>query len=88
MAIFLTLERPEVFYLLRLVQAAYRRARAKRGASDYQPAPGRSHSEDIRMGHASELIHVLEESLNLDHDPEYAAPDAWRRSLDEGGEQT
>lgn len=83
MAIYISLERPTAWYLLRLAQTAYRKAQGRKAKSSYTPAPGAYHSEDHRMGHAHTIITKLEEALNLEHDPYYGLPLGWKASLED-----
>lgn len=83
MAIYLAIERPTAWYMLRLAQTAYRRAHAKRRGQGYSPPPGQYHGEDHRMGHAYHAIIKLEEALNLEHDPYYGLPVGWKMSVEQ-----
>lgn len=81
--IHLTYERPTAFFLLRKLQKIYVDASRRLARSDFRPAPGQRDANEYAVGSAHDAIVELERALNLEHDETYAAPDNWRRSLEE-----
>lgn len=81
--IHLSYERPTAFFLLRKLQKIYVDAERKLYRIPFTPAPGRRNNNEYIMGEAATAIAELERAMNLDHDPTYATPEGWQRSLEE-----